>query len=422
MVFSLIDAHFPCERPVVPHFEAITAGRGRGRRHEEESAALLDDGMDFFFLGNGARRDLLGDEANDVSAFFGEDIGRLLREQGCRTDLVRGCRSVVDDDADKDALFLHAFAAAALFSGGDRGEMYVRDNGRAWEAKVRRSDAYFFKRTHMFPASFHALLTRVRPYLRSTGDGFVRRRPTIEPAIRLMVVLFWHGHGGSQFVTCEAADMAESTFSLILRETISAILHALPAPSFPQTEAEQAAVAQGFIDNLDCRIQKVAGVIDDCLIRISTPPTKHKAAFNTRKCFYGMNLLSIVDSEKRFVWTRGDLRGSMSDSRGFREIRWYEDQVTSRPKLHPGCTLLADGEFALETWLLKPYTEEHLTSIVRKMFNYFVCSPRTVVENAFGLFKGRWRVLHSGIFAETEFTPVVAEACVWLHNFLLDQG
>lgn len=56
------------------------------------------------------------------------------------------------------------------------------------------------------------------------------------------------------------------------------------------------------------------------------------------------------------------------------------------------------------------------------MFNRFLCSPRAVVENAFGVLKGRWRLLHSGISTETELVPHVIEAYVRLHNFLLDQG
>lgn len=162
--------------------------------------------------------------------------------------------------------------------------------------------------------------------MRVAGDGIVGRPPQIEPHIQLLVVLFWLGHGGSQYTACEVADIAESTFYPILRETVDALLRALPSPAFPETEAGQAAVAQGFVRNLECRIQRVAGVIDGCLIPISTPPAKYKAAFNTRKCFYGVNLLAIVDSKKRCLWNRGGLRGSMSDSRAFRESAWYEAQ------------------------------------------------------------------------------------------------
>lgn len=112
----------------------------------------------------------------------------------------------------------------------------------------------------------------------------------------------------------------------------------------------------------------------------------------------------------------------MADSRAFKESAWYDRQVSSTPVLHPGYLLLADGGFALETWLVKLYPKDQLTTEWRRLFNRFACSPPAVVENAFGLLKGRWRVLHQSVSAETEFVPTIIECCVRLHNFLLDQG
>lgn len=95
--------------------------------------------------------------------------------------------------------------------------------------------------------------------------------------------------------------MAQSTFSPILREVIHATLSGLPCPRCPSSEAGHAAVARGFMDRLGCRIRRVAGAIDGCLIPISTPPAIYKADFNIRNCFYGINLSAIVDANKRFL-------------------------------------------------------------------------------------------------------------------------
>lgn len=285
-----------------------------------DSLGIFDEEHHIFFSGMGVSGDVLPDREDGLGGVFGGEGGSSV---GGVADGMAGWQG---DDDDDDEMDLPMHLLAILLSGEKKATEWVRDNGRAWEAKLYRSDAYYHKRMRMSPASFEELFKRVLPFLRVAGDGIVGRPPQIEPHIRLLVVLFWLGHGGSQFTTCEVADIAESTFSPILRETVDALLRALPSSAFPETEAGQAAVAQGFVRNLECRIQRVAGVIDGCLIPTSTPPAKYKAAFNTRRCFYGVNLLAIVDSKKRFLWTRGGLRGSMSDSRAFRESAWYEAQ------------------------------------------------------------------------------------------------
>lgn len=143
--------------------------------------------------------------------------------------------------------------------------------------------------------------------------------------------------------------MASSTVSPIVREVLRAIQCALPPPHFPRTEAGQAAVAERFESRLGCKIRRVAGVIDGCLIPIRTPPAKYKTAFNTRKCFYGVILIAIVDADKRFMMTRSGLRVSMADSRAFKESAWYERQTGSSPVLFPHFIFLSDGGFAPET-------------------------------------------------------------------------
>jgi len=82
--------------------------------------------------------------------------------------------------------------------------------------------------------------------------------------------------------------------------------------------------------------------------------------------------------------------------------------------------LLADGGFALEEWLLKPYLSEQLND-ARRMYNRALSPALAVKEQAFGLLKGRWRVLHDVVSSETELVPSIVEACVSLHNDLVER-
>lgn len=150
---------------------------------------------------------------------------------------------------------------------------------------------------------------------------------------------------------------------------------------------------------MGCRLAGVVGVIDDSLIRIRTPPAAWRVAYNTRKCFYGVLFLAIFDAHKRFLWVRAGLRGSLGDSRAFKESVWYERQTTPGYQIrHPGHILLSDGGFALEHWIFKPFTADQLPAAEERtpkriIYSFCLTSPRAEVENAFGQLKGRMRIL-----------------------------
>jgi len=58
---------------------------------------------------------------------------------------------------------------------------------------------------------------------RTTVGGAPR---TVPARVRLMLVLYWLAHGGSQFSCRDGADVASSTFSGILRDVVDALLDA----------------------------------------------------------------------------------------------------------------------------------------------------------------------------------------------------
>jgi len=210
-------------------------------------------------------------------------------------------------DPELDLLFelCAHFLGRSRFGGGASRPNYGRDKGQAWVERLLRSEKTFKKRIRMSVASIEHLSGRVRPFLRRAGAGKVGRPPTIPPRVRLPVVLFWLAHGGSQFVACEVADLADSTFCAILREVLAAIIKGLPPIFFPISLASQRESAADFVSRLECRIAGVVGVIYGTLIRVQTPPAAWKAAYNTRKCFYGVLLLGIFDARKRFFFGFG---------------------------------------------------------------------------------------------------------------------
>jgi len=215
--------------------------------------------------------------------------------------------------------------------------------------------------------------------------------------------------------------VSESTFNLVLREVLSAIECALPTSMFPSSVDGQSKVAVDFVNLLGCLFKKVTGVLDGTLIPTRTRPARMKESYTCLKCFYALSLLAISDSRKRFLWTRSGFPGSIGDNRAFKESRLYGEHKFGTPVLHAGFSLLADGGFSLETWLLKPYPRDQLNE-KRRYFNYVLSSTRVIVENAFGVLKGRWRVLHHGISTDVETARHTCDVCVLLHNLLIERG
>jgi len=327
------------------------------------------------------------------------------------------------DRNDRDTESFLFSTAATLFSlpngEGERAN-FERNNGVEWYRRLRRNGV-FFKRVRMSESSFDVLYNQVKPFMRYPGDGRVGHPPEIHPRIRLLLVLYWLAQGGSLLLTCNTADVSESTFNRVLREVLSAIECALPTPLFPSSVDGQSKVAVDFVNLLGCLFRKVTGALDGTLIPMRTHPARMKESYNCRKCFYALSLLAISDIRKRFLWTRLGLPGSIGDSRAFKDSRLYREHEFGTPVLHAGFSLLADGGFALETWLLKPYPRDQLNE-KRRYFNYVLSSTRVIVENAFGVLKGRWRVLHDGISTDVETARQVRDVCVLLHNFLIERG
>jgi len=84
--------------------------------------------------------------------------------------------------------------------------------------------------------------------------------------------------------------------------------------------------------------------------------------------------------------------------------------------------IMADSAYPLLKWLVKPYPNRgHLTADERE-FNKKLSAARSVVERAFGMLKGRCRLLLKKVEQQTRtLSKTVLTACV-LHNICFDHG
>ncbi|KAL4132034.1 hypothetical protein QTP88_009255 [Uroleucon formosanum] len=145
--------------------------------------------------------------------------------------------------------------------------------------------------------------------------------------------------------------------------------------------------------------------------------------------YFSVVLMAVVDANLQFISIDVGAYGKEGDSNVFKNSNFGKLLYSNKLDL-PGPALLPETEsnpqpyvfigdeaFALHTHLLRPYPGRNLTDI-RRVFNYRLSRARRMVECAFGVLANKWRVLHTPIQVEPDFTDEIIKACCVLHNFV----
>ncbi len=81
--------------------------------------------------------------------------------------------------------------------------------------------------------------------------------------------------------------------------------------------------------------------------------------------------------------------------------------------------IVGDEAFPLKPWLMRPFPGRGL-DLQKKVFNYRLSRARRVVENVFGIWAARWRILFSTMECDVVLSQAIVRCTVLLHNFLRD--
>ena len=140
-----------------------------------------------------------------------------------------------------------------------------------------------------------------------------------------------------------------------------------------------------------------------------------------------MTNLGLIGYNKRFLYAAVGTSGSIHDARLLKESSIYSDIINGN--LIPDRVVqLGDfGEIPLVTigdrafpqfaWLINAYNENTRDN-QKKYSSKRLCGARVVTENAYGMLKGRWRIL----FKNTELFNLryIVMACIALHNLCIE--
>ena len=244
--------------------------------------------------------------------------------------------------------------------------------------------------------TFHVLLATLRPFLQREDTRF---RNCIPPEKVLATGLYRLAHGGSFENAGVAMNVGKTTAAKAFDDVINA-LYGIRNDfiKFPTTVAETSASIATFETLSD--LPNIAGAIDGTHVKIRAPKESAVDYFS-RYQQHDVVVQGIVDGRKIFLDVAAGFPGSMHDARVLRNSSIYEraeqGNILAVGPIHRigpheiQPYVVGDSAYPLSRWLQKPYPEgTRDPNEIR--FNQQLSAARV---KAFGILRGRWRILSS---------------------------
>lgn len=208
-----------------------------------------------------------------------------------------------------------------------------------------------------------------------------------------------------------SAQVAVSQFCAAVKRNLLKKFIKWPSPAILERYAQEFQDLQ--------QIPYVVGAVDGSHIPIVAPKL-HAPDYYNRKGFHSVLLQGVVTS--RCVFWDFDIgwAGSMHDANLW--ARTEIGQYCEADKLAP-YALVGDAAYPCRPWMLGPFKgSKDGLSREEYHWNFLQSSTRMCVERAFGMLKGRWRILLKRVDVQLKNVPDVVSTCLVLHNMCIIFG
>lgn len=311
------------------------------------------------------------------------------------------------------------------------GSTTIRRKRRNMDTYIGRMDDRHFRRKYrMDKEAFWMLLEIIEDHLPSTGEkrklGAVPNGP-ISKAARLSMALRYFAGGDP----LDISDFHGVHDDEVLRSVWFVVdaIHASPELNikFPESHMEQAIIMDGFKSKSAINIDCCVGAIDGMLVWINKPTIADqqtigfgpKKFFCGRKMKYGLNMMGVCDSQRRFIWVEVAMPGAASNFYAFDQSS-LKSKLETEGFLRPGSCLFGDNAYVNSPYMCVPW--RNVSRGPKDAMNYFHSSLRICIECAFGILVHRWGILRKPMpvnLTVQKISSLVLALCK-LHNFCID--
>ena len=179
----------------------------------------------------------------------------------------------------------------------------------------------------------------------------------------------------------------------------------------------------------DSKFPQVVGAIDGSHIPLKTVPVNERIEYFNRKQDYSVVVQAVADASFKFLDVSTGFPGSIHDARILRlsklhrqvdQGNWLNGRSKQIGACEVGPLLVGDSAYPLSVWLMKPFKQTRTLTESQSRYNRALSQARVVIEQAFGILKGRWRCLYKPMEEKTSRVPITIMACCILHNICID--
>ena len=234
--------------------------------------------------------------------------------------------------------------------------------------------------------------------------------------------------GASYAALADCFRLGISTVHYIIKEVCEAIWKTM-APLHMPVPTTEMLVATSNEFYLKWNFPNCVGGIDGKHIQLKCPSNSGSMYYNY-KHYYSIVLQGHADARYRFITIDVGAYGKQSDCVIFHHSS-LNQLLSSNNFNMPHAkklplsdvelpfVILGDEAYPLLSYLMRPYPRRQLTESQR-LFNYCLSRGRRVVESAFGILAGKWRILNKPIETSDMADRIVKCICV-LHNTVIDR-